>query len=322
MAVAGLLHANRHTLRLWEFDRREYQRLIADRSNEKKLPGVRIPPEIEIIHDLDLAIRDVDYIVLALPAQKVRSVCQSLVGFLDHPVGIVNLAKGIELGTLMRMSEVIASVCDQSTVKDVATISGPSHAEEVARQIPTSVVAASNDESYARTLQAIFSNAAFRVYRSDDLVGVELGGSLKNIIAIAAGIVQGLGFGDNTLGALLTRGLAEITRMGVDAGARALTFSGLSGIGDLVTTCLSRHSRNRHVGERIGRGEKLNDILDSMVMVAEGVDTCRSAYAMSRKYDVEMPITGEVYYVLFEDKPPAEAVRDLMGRSLKTEIWS
>ncbi len=182
-------------------------------------------------------------------------------------------------------------------------------------------MAASRNSEFAGQIQNLFSNRTFRVYRSKDIVGVELGGALKNIVAIASGITQGLGFGDNTTGALITRGLAEITRMGVKQGAEAMTFAGLSGIGDLVTTCISQHSRNRYVGEKIGRGEKLKDILAGMVMVAEGVDTCRSAKAMSDKFGVEMPITAEVYKVLFEDKPALEAVVDLMGRSLKEEIW-
>jgi glycerol-3-phosphate dehydrogenase (NAD(P)+) len=183
------------------------------------------------------------------------------------------------------------------------------------------VVAASINNDLAADIQEIFSSRTFRVYRSTDLVGVELGGSLKNVIAISSGILQGMGLGDNTTGALITRGLAEITRMGVKLGADPETLAGLSGIGDLITTCISRHSRNRYVGDRIGRGEKLKDILSSMVMVAEGVDTCRSAKAMSEKYDVEMPITDQVYSVLFEDKSPGEAVEELMTRSLKDEVW-
>jgi glycerol-3-phosphate dehydrogenase (NAD(P)+) len=259
---------------------------------------------------------------MASPAQTIRSVCTALNPILDDRRFFINLAKGVEVGSLLRMSEVIEKFIDSASKDNIATLSGPSHAEEVARGIPTSVTAASTNINFAERIQNIFSNGFFRVYRSDDVIGVELGGSLKNVVAIASGITQGLGYGDNTSGALLTRGLAEITRMGVKMGADPLTFSGLSGIGDLITTCLSKHSRNRHVGERIGQGEKLDEILESMVMVAEGVATCKSAYAMAEKYKVEMPITAEAHKVLFENKPPDRAVKDLMTRSLKEEIWS
>jgi glycerol-3-phosphate dehydrogenase (NAD(P)+) len=240
---------------------------------------------------------------------------------LSAPVKFVNLAKGVEIKTLLRVSEIIRQTISIGNRCSVATVSGPSHAEEVSMNIPTSVVAASESSEYASDIQNLFSSPNFRVYRSTDLIGVELGGSFKNIIAIGSGILHGLGMGDNTTGALITRGLAEITRMGVYLGAESETFAGLSGVGDLVTTCLSRHSRNRLVGERIGRGEKLEEILNSMVMVAEGVYTCQSAYEISRKYQVEMPITNEVYKVLFKGKPPRMAVNDLMARSLKKEVW-
>ncbi len=322
IAVANLLAGNGHNVNLWEFNKDDFEYLVAARCHAKKLPGITIPEEIIITNGLEDATDNADIIILACPAQTVRSVCKSLDKIVREPKYYVNLAKGVEVDSLMRMSEVIVSCIGNISMNETATLSGPSHAEEVARGIPTSVVAASHNLELAERIQELFSNQFFRVYRSDDLIGVELGGSLKNIVAIASGITQGLGLGDNTSGALLTRGLAEITRMGVKLGADPLTFSGLSGIGDLITTCLSKHSRNRHVGERIGKGEKLEHILSSMVMVAEGVDTCRSAYKMSQKYNVEMPITVEAYKVLFEDKPPDKAVRDLMTRSLKEEIWS
>jgi glycerol-3-phosphate dehydrogenase (NAD(P)+) len=203
----------------------------------------------------------------------------------------------------------------------VATISGPSHAEEVVRDMPTTVVVAGQPDSFVEAVQESFSTSTFRVYKSHDLVGVELGGSLKNIIAISAGISSGLGLGDNTLGALITRGLAEISRLGLAMGASAETFAGLSGIGDLVTTCASRHSRNRFVGEAIGRGKSLQEVLQGMKMVAEGVQTTRSGHRLARMYDVEMPITQQVHEVLFEGKDPSRAVGDLMERSLKEEVW-
>lgn len=322
IAVANLLYDNGHRVMLWEFDRPDCEKLIENRTHPEKLPNIIIPPEITITNDLERAVSECDLIVIVTPAQTVRSVCLELADNVDRRHAYVNLAKGVEIETLKRMSEIIEETIPIAAGERIATLSGPSHAEEVSRQIPTSVVAASVSNAFAEQIQNIFSNHYFRVYRSDDLIGVELVGSLKNVIAIASGIMQGLGLGDNTSGALLTRGLAEITRMGVKLGANPLTFSGLSGIGDLITTCLSRHSRNRYVGEQIGRGKRLREILDGMVMVAEGVDTCRSAYTMAEKYEVEMPIAGEVYKVLFEDKSPAEAVADLMGRSLKKEIWS
>jgi glycerol-3-phosphate dehydrogenase (NAD(P)+) len=322
IAIADLLYSNGLSVRLWEFDRSEYEYLIGHRTHEKKLPGIKISDDVAITNRLEDAVYDADFIVLAIPCQKMRDVCRSLDSLHEKPRKYINLAKGVEVGTLSRMSEVIDSTIAESEPVNIATLSGPSHAEEVARRIPTSVVAASKDPGFARQVQELFSARSFRVYSSQDITGVELGGSLKNVIAIASGIIQGLGLGDNTTGALMTRGLAEITRMGVRLGAEPLTFAGLSGVGDLITTCISKHSRNRYVGEHIGRGEKLKDILAGMVMVAEGVDTCRSAHAMAEKYDVEMPITAEVHKVLFEDKPPSEAVADLMGRSLKEEIWS
>ncbi|MFH2034861.1 MAG: NAD(P)H-dependent glycerol-3-phosphate dehydrogenase [Candidatus Zixiibacteriota bacterium] len=322
IAISNLLCSNGHNVTLWEFNKADYEQLIGLRSHSKKLPGITIPDSIHITNDLELAANSAGIIVLASPAQTIRSVCIPLNDIIKDQKYFINLAKGVEIGTLMRMSEIIFECIKSVSPDNIATLSGPSHAEEVSRGVPTSIVAASVNNDFAERIQQIFSNKFFRVYRSSDVVGVELGGSLKNVVAIASGITQGLNYGDNTSGALLTRGLAEISRMGQKLGADPLTFSGLSGIGDLITTCLSRHSRNRHVGERIGKGEKLNDILDSMVMVAEGVATCKSANAMAEKYEVEMPITTEAYKVLFEDKPPDEAVLDLMSRTLKEEIWN
>jgi glycerol-3-phosphate dehydrogenase (NAD(P)+) len=322
IAVANLLHANGHKVTLWEFNPDDCRMLQTNRMHQSKLPGIVIPYEIEVSNDLPNSIDAGEYLIMALPAQKIRQVGMAIDPLIKSPRYFVNLAKGVEIGSLLRMSEVIKETIDIANDDNVATLSGPSHAEEVSQNLPTTVVAGSANPDYATQVQKIFNNKVFRVYRSTDLIGVELGGALKNVIAIASGITQGLGFGDNTTGALITRGLAEITRMGAKLGADPLTFAGLSGIGDLITTCISKHSRNRFVGEHIGRGEKLKDILNNMVMVAEGVDTCRSAYAMSVKYEVEMPITAEVYRVLFEDKPAAEALADLMGRSVKEEIWN
>jgi len=320
MATAGLLSNNGAAVTLWEFDRAEYEKLSRLRAIPEKLQQFRLPEPVTITNRLDEALSDAELVVLVVPSQYLRSVLQQAKGRLGTGVGLVNLAKGIETTSLSRMSEVIADELGTSTAQ-IATLSGPSHAEEVVLNMPTTVVVAGTDEGFVARLQKTFSGSSFRVYSSHDLVGVELGGSLKNIIAIAVGIVDGLALGDNTRGALITRGLAEMVRLGVALGARAETFAGLSGIGDLVTTCTSRHSRNRHVGEMIGRGQQLNEILGAMEMVAEGVETTRSGYRLADLHCVEMPITAEVYQVLFENKSPLVAVEELMGRELKAEIW-
>lgn len=314
------LDRNGHSVTLWEYDPGAFEQLAAHRSQPDKLNSFVLPDSIRVTDDLEDAVPAGDLLVIAVPSQNVRYTVKQIGGRIRRFDHVVNLSKGIENHSLQRMSEVIIEETGLRS-GSLVTVSGPSHAEEVVKDAPTTVVAAGPSESAAQSIQEIFSGGNFRVYYSNDLIGVELGGSLKNIIAIAAGIADGLGLGDNTKGALLTRGLAEISRLGIALGAHIETFAGLSGVGDLVTTCFSRHSRNRSVGERIGRGEKLADILKSMTMVAEGVATCRSGYELARRHDVEMPITTEVYRVLFEDKPPAEAVADLMGRKLKAEIW-
>ena len=319
MAVADLLDRGGHAVTLWEFDESEFRKLVKHRGQPDKLSDFQLASSIELTNDLQSAVMAASLLVLVVPSQSLRSALRG-VGKLPSGTGVVNLAKGIEIKTLKRMSEVMTEELGIDP-RLVATLSGPSHAEEVVRGMPTAVVAAGVSRDFTAKLQEIFSDASFRVYQSDDLVGVELGGSLKNIIAIGAGIAEGLGMGDNTLGAILTRGLAEITRLGVAMGALPETFAGLSGIGDLITTCVARHSLNLFVGDKIGRGERLEDILAGMTMVAEGVQTTRSGYELAGLYEVEMPITDQVYRVLFEGKAPAEAVGQLMERKLKPEIW-
>lgn len=321
MAVARLLDNNGKNVTLWEFDQSEYNRLVRLRGIPEKLKSFSLAPSIDITHDLPAALDACDMLILAAPAQFVRSVIRPVGERIASVTGgIVNLAKGIESGTLKRVSEIILDEAPVSPDR-IVTMSGPSHAEEVVIDVPTTVVAAGRSVEMVERVQAAFSNAYFRVYKSDDVIGVELGGSLKNIIAIAAGITDGLDLGDNTKGALITRGLAEITRLGLAMGARSETFAGLSGVGDLVTTCYSRHSRNRYVGEQIAKGRKLSEVLENLKMIAEGVETTRSGYELARLHNVEMPITNEVYEVLFRDKSPSEALQDLMGRELKAEIW-
>jgi glycerol-3-phosphate dehydrogenase (NAD(P)+) len=322
IAISVLLHRNNNKISLWEFLKDDCQRLNSLREHPDKLPGIKIPAEIEITNDLQNAVTDSEAIVFVVPSPYVRQTARSLSSFIpDHVEFIVNLAKGIEYNTLCRMSEVLLEELPDRFHNRIVTLSGPSHAEEVSRNIPTTVVAGSLNLTVAEMVQQVFNNQTFRVYTSTDLIGVELGGSLKNVIAIAAGMISGLGLGDNTLGALMTRGLAEMVRLGQKMGAEPMTFAGLSGIGDLITTCTSRHSRNRYVGEQLGKGKKLDEILSSMKMVAEGVNTTRSAYQLAEKHGVEMPISIEVYNILFAKKDPQKALFELMTRSPKTEIW-
>ena len=320
IACGNLLAANGARVTLWEFDHDELALLLREREHPRKLPGIKIPADIHLTDDLDEASAEADVVVCAVPTQHIASVCRRLSAMPHRPELVVNLSKGIEERTLRRVSQIITEEWSGIGVETVVTLSGPSHAEEVAIGLPTTVVAAGEEER-CRRAQTIFSNPAFRVYRSHDLIGVELGGAVKNVIAIAAGIARGLGFGDNTQGALITRGLAEMTRLAVIMGADPTTLSGLSGVGDLVTTSISRHSRNQYVGYHIGQGQTLKQVLAGMVMVAEGVTTCRSTRQLARKYQVEMPITDAVCAVLFEDLPARQAVTALMTRPLKAERW-
>jgi glycerol-3-phosphate dehydrogenase (NAD(P)+) len=323
IAVSVLLHGNKHEITLWEFNKSECDNLKKFRELPSKLPGITIPLEIAIINDLKQALTDADAIILAVPSHIIRQVAKSVAPLITaQNQFILHLAKGIENNTLCRMSEVLLQELPNQYSEHIAVLSGPSHAEEVARNIPTTVVVGATNHQIANRVQAIFATPTFRVYTSCDVIGVELGGSLKNIIAIAAGIAQGMGLGDNTLGALMTRGLAEMVRLGRKMGADPLTFSGLSGIGDLITTCISKHSRNRHVGEQLGKGRKLAEILDTMTMVAEGVKTTLSAFELSRIHNVEMPITAAMYEILFADKDPRRALYELMTRAPKPEIWT
>jgi glycerol-3-phosphate dehydrogenase (NAD(P)+) len=327
IAISVLLYSNGHQVTLWEFDPHEMSRLKRERENKQKLPGIIIPKEIEITDDLTSATGGAEMLALALPSHTVREVAKKLAridlssGSIGNNPIIVNLAKGIENDTLCRMSEVLREELLSNLHDNIATLSGPSHAEEVAVKIPTTVVVAGFKEEIAKKIQQTFMNSHLRIYTNSDIIGVELGGSLKNVIAIAAGICDGMGLGDNSRGALITRGLAEIIRLGEKLGARRETFAGLSGLGDLVTTCISKYSRNRFVGEQIAKGKTLSQVLKEMTMVAEGVKTTKSAYQLSLKYKVEMPITEQVYKVLFEDKLPQRAIAELMTRDPKSEIW-
>jgi glycerol-3-phosphate dehydrogenase (NAD(P)+) len=320
-ALALLLKSNGHEVRVWEFDAEQCRRVNAEGENKKFLPGVSVPKGLVFSNDIAAAVSGAGVLLFVVPSRHFRATARAAASAgikADTPV--VLATKGLEDGTLLRMSQIIAEEHPAGKNVRATVLVGPSHAEEVSRGIPTAVVAASADESVAAQAQDLFMAENFRVYTNTDVVGVELGVAVKNVIAVAAGICDGLGFGDNTKGALLTRGLAEIVRLGTALDARPETFFGLAGVGDLITTCLSRHSRNRHVGEQIGRGKTLEEIMREMVMVAEGVDTARAALTLARKNGVEMPITEQVNAVLFEEKDPTAAIRELMTRERKAEV--
>lgn len=314
-----VLHDNGHEVMLWEIDGDQVEAVARDGENRKFLPGIPIPNDLTITGLLEDAVRGRDVVVFAVPSHAVRAVARSAVAGLSEKCLVVNVAKGIENETLARMSEILSEELDRPGAHLTASLVGPSHAEEVSRRLPTTIVAAALEESTAVAVRDLFMTDYLRVYTNTDLVGVELGVSLKNVIAIAAGICDGLGYGDNTKGALITRGLAEMARLGVEMGGNPATFAGLSGMGDLITTCVSRHSRNRHVGEQIASGKTLQQVLDSMVMVAEGVRTTKSAVALAERHGIEMPITEQMYRVLFEGKSPREAIGELMVREPKPE---
>lgn len=318
-ALASVLCDNGHSVALWGPFPDYIDEMRRTRRNERFLKGVELPPSLELEADLVKACAGSAILVLAAPSQYMRGMLTKLRDIPRSTDTIyLNVAKGIETDTCRRMSELVAEILGPVRY---AILSGPSHAEEVARRVPTAVMTASLDAAAAKTVQEVFMNQYLRVYTSDDVVGAELGGSLKNVLALAAGVLDGMGLGDNTKAALMTRGIAEMARLGEALGGRHETFSGLSGIGDLIVTCSSRHSRNRHVGEELGKGRKLEDIQREMgLVVAEGVKTADSAYALARRAGVVTPIIDEVYASLYQGKDPRQAVRDLMQRDAKPEL--
>jgi glycerol-3-phosphate dehydrogenase (NAD(P)+) len=306
----------RRNVRLWPSRAETSAELLKTRENHRFLPGIHIPPAIRLTTDLAEAVAGAHLIVEAIPTIHLRPTMTRIASQLPANVPIVSLTKGIEIDTFRRPTEILAELTGP---RPLAVLSGPSHAEEVARQLPATVVAASSDADLARRVQESFTSERFRIYTNSDVVGVEIAGALKNVIGIAAGICDGLGCGDNAKAALLTRGLAEMTRFGVALGAEPATFAGLAGMGDLITTCMSAHGRNRSVGMRLAQGERPADILSSMTMVAEGVFTARSVHAEAQGMDLAMPITAEVFRVLYEGKDPRRAVQDLMVRAPRSE---
>ena len=321
-ALSVLLHDNGHQVTIWSIDENEVKMLDEKREHELKLPGVKLAEDMVITGDLEEAIRGKDFLVLAVPSPYTRSTARNMKPYVAEGQIIVDVAKGIEESTLMTLSRQIEEEIPQA---DVAVLSGPSHAEEVGRRLPTTCVIGAKTRKTAEYLQSVFISRVFRVYTSPDILGIELGGSLKNVIALAAGIADGLGYGDNTKAALITRGIAEIARLGVKMGGRIESFTGLTGIGDLIVTCASVHSRNRKAGYLIGKGLTMQEAMDEVKMVVEGVYSAKAAARLAEKYEVSMPIVEEVNNVLFEEKSPAQAVDDLMQRESRSEnqslIW-
>jgi glycerol-3-phosphate dehydrogenase (NAD(P)+) len=318
-ALALLLIRNGHNVRQWGPFPDYISEIRKSRENSRFLPGARLPDELVLCEEMKDAVDDSEIIVLASPSQYLRGTLAKFAEYHEHDKHIlVNVAKGIEIGSLKRMSELCVEILGKNRY---CVLSGPSHAEEVALKSPTAIVAAATDVKTAEIVQNAFMNEFFRVYTSTDEVGVELGGSLKNVFAIASGILDGMGLGDNSKAALMTRGIAEMARLGVALGGRNETFSGLSGIGDLIVTCISRHSRNRHVGEELGKGRKIEEVLKEMgFVVAEGVKTAESAYNLALKYNVETPIINEIYAGLYLGKDPRKGARDLMTRKARKEF--
>ncbi|WP_347549837.1 NAD(P)H-dependent glycerol-3-phosphate dehydrogenase [Pseudalkalibacillus hwajinpoensis] len=313
-ALSIVLADNNHHVKLWARRKDLADEVNDGHTNEKYLPGITLPEGIKATSSLEECVRDAELILLVTPTKALRDVLPELKTYLTAPVTFVHASKGIEPDTSKRISEVIEEEIPPSLRKSVVVLSGPSHAEEVSLRHPTTVTVSSKSLAEAEYVQDLFINSNFRVYTNHDIVGVELGGALKNIIALGAGMSDGLGYGDNAKAALITRGLAEIARLGAAMGANPLTFMGLTGIGDLVVTCTSVHSRNWRAGNLLGKGNNLDEVLENMGMVVEGVRTTKAAYHLAKEQDVDMPITSVLFDVLFNDKNPKDAVDQLMGR--------
>ena len=315
-ALAMNLYKNGHRVTVWSVMEAEIEMLKNEREHKDKLPGVKLPEEIEFTTDLKMAATGRDLLVLAVPSPHTRKVAHDIEPYVGDGQLIINASKGIEEKTLMTMSQIIEEELPKA---EVAVLSGPSHAEEVGKGLPTTIVVGAKKKATAEYLQNIFMNEVFRVYISPDVLGIELGAALKNVVALAAGIADGLGYGDNTKAALITRGITEIGRLGVAMGGKLETFYGLTGIGDLIVTCASMHSRNRRAGILIGQGYTMEQAMDEVKMVVEGVYSAKAAMGLAKKYDVQLPIIEEVNAILFDGQPADEAVRNLMLRDKKIE---
>ncbi|WP_053366967.1 NAD(P)H-dependent glycerol-3-phosphate dehydrogenase [Bacillus sp. FJAT-27245] len=319
-ALALVLADNRHKVKLWSHNPQQAQEINTVRSNERYLPGITIPEAIQATASFEDALEGVDTVILAVPTKAIREVSGKIRETRKQPLTLVHVSKGIEPDSLLRISEMIQEEIPPELLAALVVLSGPSHAEEVSLRHPTTVTVSSENMDEAERIQDLFINQNFRVYTNPDIIGVEIGGALKNIIALAAGITDGLGFGDNAKAALMTRGLAEIARLGVRMGANPLTFSGLAGIGDLIVTCTSVHSRNWRAGNLLGKGQTLEEVLNNMGMVVEGVRTTKAAFQLAKKYEVQMPITETLHKVLFEGLPAKEGAELLMARGKTHEM--
>ena len=316
IALAKVLHTNGNKVTVWSIVEDEITMLKEKHEHVQKLPGVKLPEDMEFTTDLESAVSGKAYLILAVPSVFTRSTAKSMAPFVKEGQIIVCVAKGIEEETLMPLTDIVEQEIPQA---EVAVMCGPSHAEEVGIGLPTTVVAGAKKRAVAEGIQDIFMNNVFRVYTSPDVLGMELGGSLKNVIALAAGMADGLGYGDNTKAALITRGMFEMNKLAVTMGAKQETLNGLTGIGDLIVTCESKHSRNRKAGMLIGQGYTMQQAMDEVKMVVEGIYSAKAALALAKKYDVELPIIEEVNKVLFDDKPAKEGVKDLMVREKRVE---
>lgn len=319
-AIAFVLSDNGHNCMLWTRKPDQCREINEQHTNEMYLPKIELPTNLHAVTDVREAVTHSDVLIIAVPTKGIREICGQLNRLINEPKLIVHVSKGIEPDSLKRISEMIEDEIDPEKRKAIVALSGPSHAEEVVLRHPTTITAASLDAEAAIKVQDLFMNNYFRVYTHDDLIGVEIGGALKNVIALAAGISDGLSYGDNAKAALITRGLAEITRLGMKMGANPLTFSGLTGLGDLIVTCTSIHSRNYKAGNLLGQGKTLDDVISGMGMVIEGIRTTKAAHQLAVRYGVSMPLTEALYTVLFEGETPKQAVDQLMGRTKKQEI--
>ncbi|MBP9510655.1 MAG: NAD(P)H-dependent glycerol-3-phosphate dehydrogenase [Fusobacteriaceae bacterium] len=318
-ALSLTLAKNGHEIVLWEYDKAQAELLRTTRENKKYLGGITLPDNITVVSDEKELLHNAVMVVFSIPSQILRSVVKKFSNQITDEMVIVNTGKGIEIASGLRLSEVIKEEILGKFHKNIVVLSGPTHAEEVALGLPTTIVAAGNHE-VAKKVQEAFNNKTFRVYSNSDIIGVEIGAAVKNCLAIGAGIADGMGYGDNTKAALITRGLAEMIRYGVALGADEKTFTGLTGIGDLIVTCASKHSRNRYVGENLGKGKTMDEIMKNMVMVAEGVPTVKAVYESAQKYNIEMPIVKGIYEIIYNNGDAKEVVKELMTRELKGEF--
>ncbi|MDO4534782.1 MAG: NAD(P)H-dependent glycerol-3-phosphate dehydrogenase [Clostridium perfringens] len=316
-ALATLLGNKRNDVSIWDRDLKVVNDININRKNDKYIKGLDIPLNVTAYTNIDDSLKNSEYVILAVPSHIIRTLCKIIKDKIDKDVIIINIAKGIEEGSNLRLSEVIEEELPENPV---VVLSGPSHAEEVAFEMPTTMVVTSNKMKYADKVQDLFMNKHLRIYTNDDIIGVEVGGAVKNIIALAAGVLDGIGYGDNAKAALMTRSMAEIARVGVIMGGKMETFFGLTGMGDLIVTCISIHSRNRKAGILIGQGKTMDEAVKDIGMVVEGIKACRAFYSIKESKNVNMPITDMAYKVLFNNKCPREAVRELMERDRKSEV--